>query len=1450
MIGLAHIIHYCYSSMIESLISFLLKNKLLVLIGVIALIVLGVFSATKIPLDAVPDITNNQVQIVSTAPTLAPQEVEQLITYPLEASMTNIPDVVEVRSISRYGLSVITIIFEEDIPVMLARQYVQEQLNVAKAGLAEGLTEPELMPITTGLGEIYQYVLTVDEGYEHQYDATELRTIQEWIVKRQLNGTKGIIEVSSFGGYLKQYEVAVDPNMLKVRGLTIPEVVLSLKENNQNSGGSYIEKGPYSFYIRTEGRVTTVEEIKNILVKNIAGVPVKIGDIASVRIGSAKRYGAMTMDGKGEVVGGITLMLKGANSSEVLQNVKDRMARVELSLPEGVHIYPFLDRSKLIGKTINTVTTNLVEGGLIVILVLLLLLGNFRAGLIVASVIPLSMLFALTMMNYFGISANLMSLGALDFGIVIDGAVIIVESLLYALTIGFVGKKMTQSEMDSMVTVQTGKIYRSAIFGVLIILVVFLPILTLDGTEGKTFRPMAQTVSFAILGSMLLSITYVPVMASIFLNKNIRDHKSFSDKFIDFLKRMYKPVLHFSMTKSAFTLLSTLTVFILSIVLFASMGAEFVPTLEEGDIAMQQAIKPGSSLNESIHTSTMAERILLKNFPEVEHIVSKIGTAEVPTDPMAIEDADVMIILKDKKEWTSADNREDLMARMKAKLAPITWASFEFTQPIQLRFNELMTGSKSDISVKIFGEDVAVLKAKADEAAEIIKLINGAGDVKVDQTDGLQQLSVIYNRQRLAQHGVNVAEVNQVIRAAYAGEHVGDIFEQERKFDLVVRIAPEYRQELDLAQLTINTSNGQQIPLSALARIENTEGPMLISREQARRFINIGVNVRNRDVSSLVEDIQYRLGENLVLPAGYEIQYGGQFENLEHARNRLLVAVPIALALILLLLYIAFNSVLDTLIIFMAVPLSAVGGILALWLRDMPFSISSGIGFIALFGVSVLNGIVLLSAIKQLKSKDFPHFRQLISTACLSRLRPVLMTALVAALGFLPMALSTGSGAEVQRPLATVVIGGLISSTLLTLVALPTLYYLIFKAKWMKQSAAIFLLIVGFSGMSNAQTLRDFDEVYSYTVQHHPLLQNIKYSKEGELLNKDALVQWSPIDVNYQGGQINYDGYDHIFNINQDMSPLFRGRERTAKKEWIDSKVDMLQMEQQILLNDLKYELGIAFNDWYYWNSRKQLYDTIFQIYQSLAPKMQLQFDVGEIDIVEYELFNNDTINYKQAQIQLEKRMKAAELRIKTVSLLPDSIQLLPERIQQMPEVTLDLEPDKNLYIQSYQWKKEVIAKQIEVENLVPKQASWNVGYFAQSLEKSFLFQGVIAGVSIPIDQRARKVKVQQLALEQDRLDNEAQMNTQEFERRIASLKSNLQYLNQSIQEFKNTAIPKQSLIFRSSSIQYEQGAMDFLRYSQIQERLIAGRNTYFDWIKSYNEQVLEIKYLTQKVSY
>ncbi|WP_020567364.1 CusA/CzcA family heavy metal efflux RND transporter [Neolewinella persica] len=1448
--------------MFDAIIRFSLENKLIVLLGVLALGIIGVFSASQIPLDAVPDITNNQVQIVSVAPTFAPEEVEQLITYPLEASMTNIPDVVEVRSISRYGLSVITIVFEEDVEVLRARQYVQEQLNVAAGGLPSGV-ETELMPITTGLGEIYQYVLTVDAAHAHEYDATRLRTIQDWIVKRQLNGTEGIIEVSSFGGYLKQYEVAIDPVALRNYNVSVDQVITALEENNENSGGSYLERGSYSYYIRTEGRVSTEADIMAIPLGNVDGPPLRIRDVAKVTIGSAKRYGAMTMDGKGEVVGGITLMLKGANSSEALRNVRERMVTVEASLPEGVSIYPYLDRASLIGKTIDTVQTNLIEGGLIVIFVLLLLLGNLRAGLIVASVIPLSMLFALIMMRYFGISANLMSLGAIDFGIVIDGAVIIVEGLLHALAVGYVGRHLTQGEMDQAVRKSTGDIYRSAAFGVLIILLVFLPILTLEGTEGKTFRPMAQVVSFAILGSLILSVTYVPVMASLFISKKIRAESGFAARLMGTLQRWYRPVVRAAVKHAAPTLLIALVVLGASLFVFSRMGGEFIPTLEEGDIAMQQAIKPGSSLQESIHTSTMAEKILLDNFPEVKHVVSKIGTAEVPTDPMAIEDADIMIILKDKEEWTSADNREDLMAMMKEKLTPINWASFDFTQPIQLRFNELMTGAKSDISVKIFGENAETLKETGDHAAGIIQRIDGAGDVRVDRTDGLQQLSVNYDRDKMAQYGINVREANQLIRAAYAGEIVGNVYEEERKFDLVVRLNDQSRQELNLDQLSITARNGQLIPLSEVASVEERESPMLISREQARRFINIGVNVRNRDVASLVAEIQLALNAELELPPGYEIQYGGQFETLQSARARLLVAVPLALGLILLLLYLAFGSFRDALVIFVAVPLSAIGGILALELRGMPFSISSGIGFIALFGISVLNGIVLISAIKHLKAEDFPDFSALITEAAATRLRPVLMTAAVAAFGFLPMALSNGSGAEVQRPLATVVIGGLLSSTLLTLVVLPALYYLVNRKQFRGVDSGgrgqapplrkdrpggaaagamggLLIAMLLSPGLS-AQTIGSYSELYEYAISNHPTPRSQQLAIAAEGLNRRSIGAWSPLEVGYQGGQINTKEFDHNVSVSQNFNHLFL---RGPRAEVIDARVAELEAGQLVFARELGHKLRRAYLNWEHEHAQLQLLDSLAFRYEQLRTNIGVRIQAGTLGVLDEELFNQQLRNIRQQVVAAEQTVAAAETELRILALLPDSLYLRPR-----PPILLPVPGDdagNNPYLVTLDRQGARLEKETALANRLERQPQLSAGYFIQTIENDFAFQGLAIGVGLPLDRRNQKVRSEQLQLQQESLANQRQLITDSYSGRIRALRQQIDRLRPTITEYARANDQSNARISRIAQLQFEQGAIDFLTFSQLTEKGLDNRRNYLNQLLQFNQLVIELSYLTQ----
>lgn len=1031
--------------MIDKIISFSINNKLIIVLMVLGLIVWGGYSVARLPVDAVPDITDNQVQIITITPALAAQEVERLITFPIEITMATIPDIEEIRSFSRFGLSLVTVVFKEKTDIYWARQQISERLAEAEKQIPEGIGTPEMGPVTTGLGEIYQYVIHAKEGYEDQYSAMDLRTIQDWIIRRQLIGTPGVADVSSFGGYLKQYEVSIKPELLRSMGLTISDVFTALEQNNQNTGGAYIDKRPNAYFIRSEGMVSSLDDIGNIVVKTVDdGTPVLIRDVAKVQFGHAVRYGASTRGGK-EVVSAIVMMLKGENSAKVIKDVKERIRQIEKTLPEGVVIEPFLDRTKLVNKAIGTVTKNLTEGALIVVLVLVLLLGNFRAGFIVASVIPLSMLFAFSMMNLFGVSANLMSLGAIDFGLIVDGAVIIVEGVVQRIVMSkniYGGiERLSKVQMDSQVHEASKRMMNSAVFGQIIILIVYLPILALVGIEGKMFRPMAQTVSFAILGALILSLTYVPVVSFLFLSRKTEHKENISDKIINFIRKLYNPLIHFALRRKYIVLLSALSLFAASLVVFSNMGGEFIPTLEEGDFAVETRVMTGSSLFETIEASNKASAILLENFPEVKEVVAKIGSGEIPTDPMPIEACDLMVILKDKKEWTSGKTREELANKMSEALSVIPGVSFGFQQPIQMRFNELMTGARQDVVLKIYGEDLDALSEQAAKVGNIVNTVKGTSDLYVEKVTGLPQIMVKFDRDRMAKFGLNIAEINRTIRTAFAGELAGLVFEGERRFALVVRLDKANRKGLDdVKNLFINTPFGNQIPLDQVADVSFKEGPNQIQRDDTKRRITIGFNVRNRDVESIVDEIKQKIDKLVKLPAGYFITYGGQFENLVEAKKRLSTAVPVALAMIFVMLFFAFKSAKQGILIFTAIPLSAIGGIFALYLRGMPFSISAGVGFIALFGVSVLNGIVLINEFNLLKKDGIKDLHERVLKGTSVRLRPVILTAAVASFGFLPMALSTSPGAEVQKPLATVVIGGLITATLLTLVVLPVLY--------------------------------------------------------------------------------------------------------------------------------------------------------------------------------------------------------------------------------------------------------------------------------------------------------------------------------------------------------------------------------------------------------------------------
>lgn len=1057
--------------MFQKLITYSIRHKLVIGVLSIALTIWGVWSLVHLPFDSTPDITDNQVQVITQAPSLGAQEVEQYVTTPVEMALANIPRIQERRSISRSGLSVITLVFDDAADIYWARSQVSQVVEQLEKELPKN-TETEMGPIATGLGEIYHYTIRAKEGYEHKYSLTQLRTIQDWIVRKQLAGTPGVAEVSGWGGYVKQYEVAINTDQLNASGVSVNEVFEALQRNNANTGGSYIEQNSNQYYIRGIGVVKNLEDVANITVKTVDGIPVKVGDVAKVQLGHATRFGAVTRNGEGEVVAGIAIMLKGENFQEVSKNVKERINQIQKSLPEGVVIEPFIDRTNLVDRVEGTIARNLIEGGLIVIFVLVIFLGNWRAGLVVASVIPLSMLFAFGMMKTFGIDGNLMSLGAIDFGMIVDSAVIIVEAVVTHINTGHFSQPevraaylaqcqnggaatpfaLTQKQMDEEVHFSASRIRQSAAFGEIIIMIVYIPLMTLIGIEGKMFRPMALTVFFAILGAFILSLTYVPMASSLMLSRKVHTRKTFSDRVIEKLQAWYRPVLDWVLARNKDVITGAVAFFCVSVVGFKYLGGEFIPSLEEGDFAVEMSMSQGTSLSQMVESCTKAEKLLKKEYPEIKQVVSRIGSAEIPTDPMPVERADIMIALKPKAEWTSAKTTPELMEKMEETLSAIPGLEAEISQPIQMRNNELLTGIKQDVAIKIFGDDLDVLTQQAGKVKKMIEDVPGVSGIFVEEVAGLPQIQVKYNHEKMAAYGVSVDDISEILETTFAGAVAGSLYDGDKKFDIVLRMDPSQRNVESLEQLSIPLKDGTNIPLSQVADIDYSPAPAQVSHEDGARRIYVGFNVKGRDVQSTVEDIQEILDEKLKLPDGYYYNYGGEFENLQSATNRLMVVIPIALVIILLLLYATVKNFRESLFVFSAIPLAAIGGVWALWLRGMPFSISAGVGFIALFGVAVLNGIVLIGQMNQMQREEktadklsaFSGVTELIHhriiESCMVRLRPVLMTALVASMGFLPMALSQGDGAEVQRPLATVVIGGLITSTLLTLLVLPAIY--------------------------------------------------------------------------------------------------------------------------------------------------------------------------------------------------------------------------------------------------------------------------------------------------------------------------------------------------------------------------------------------------------------------------
>jgi heavy metal efflux system protein len=1462
--------------MINRIISFSIKNKFIVGLFVLALIGWGTYSLTKLPVDAIPDVTNNQVQVISLAPSLAVQEVESFITAPIEVAVANIPDIIELRSISRLGLSVVTVVFEDGVDVYWARQQLTERLKEAEEVIPQGLAQISLAPISSGLGEIFQYRLAVEKGYEKKFNPMELRTIQDWVVRREMLGTPGVADINSYGGFVKQYEIAVNPERLRGMNLTLTDIFTALEKNNENTGSAYIDKKPTAYFIRGIGLVKSIEDIEKIVVKiNNSGMPILIRDIASVQFGSATRYGAFVVD-TSEAVGGVVMMLKGSNAHEVIVNVETRIQSIQKSLPKEVKIEPYLNRSDLVGRAIGTVSRNLIEGALIVIFILVILLGNIRAGLIVASVIPLAMLFAVSMMNIFGVSGNLMSLGAIDFGLIVDGAVIIVESVVHRITMskhhhpGLT--RLTQDQMDENVLDSAKHMMSSATFGQIIILIVYLPIMALVGIEGKMFRPMAQVVTFALIGAAILSLTYVPMASALFLSKKTTHKPNFSDRLMNWFHKIFNPAIDFALRRKILVSCLAIGIFLFSLFLFSRLGGEFIPQLEEGDLASGVMTLQGGSLTNTVDQVIKANRILLQNFPEIKHAVCKIGAGEIPTDPTPMETGDYIITLKDKKEWVSATSREELVGKMEEKLVALAGVKFEFQQPIQMRFNELMTGSKQDIAIKIFGDDLNTLSQKASEVEKLIQPITGVADINVEKLTGLAQVQVEYNRDRLAQYGLSIAEVNTVLRAAFAGSQAGVVFDEEKRFGLVVRLDKDYRQSLgDIKNLTVALPDGHQIPFEQIADVSIKSGPAQVSRENTKRRITIGFNVRNRDVQSVIKDVTSQIDQKIKLPTGYYVTYGGQFKNLEAAQKRLLIAVPVALLLIFVLLFFTFNSVKQSLLIFSAVPMSAIGGVFALWIRGMNFSISAGVGFIALFGVAVLNGIVLIAEFNRLEKEGITDIKERVLKGLNVRLRPVIMTAAVASLGFLPMALSTSAGAEVQKPLATVVIGGLITATLLTLLVLPVFYIFNsntkFKMGSMGESAKkilVLLLILGGTStlisVNGQQTKTvNLQDAIQIALDSNLAVRSASMSVDVNKALKGDAINLPKTTIDGQYGQFNSYSNDNSYTVSQsfEFPTVYVNRYKLANaniksSEW-QFKVSQLEISNQVKQVYWQY-VFLA--------EKQKLLAYQDTLYSGFLRGAELRAKSGETNHLEMITARSQSLEIKNQLYQVTADIGIFSRKLMLLlnsNWLPVPAETGLHRIEfSLPVESTPVEQNPSLGFVQQRIEVSHIEKKLEHSQMLP---DLNIGYFSQtiignqdvdgvsrSFGKDFRFSGVQAGISIPLwitpyTSRAKAAKISENVAR-----TEAEYYAKSIAGKYSSLLDEYKKFSSSVDYYEKQAVPEADIIIEQATRSYKAGALDYLDYVTTLNRALAIRQNYLDALNNCNQTIISLENITGKI--
>ena len=1441
--------------MLSKIIQFSIKNKLIILLGVLALILGGVYSISKLPIDAVPDITNNQVLIITSVPSAGAPDVERLITVTIEQATRNIPGMLEQRSFSRFGLSLVTLVFNDEIDIYWARQQVSERLVTVKSQMPEGMGIPELGPLTTGLGEIYQYVVRPKKGYEGKYSLTELRTMQDWIVRKQLLGTPGVADVSSFGGAVKQFEVSVNPELLKQYDLSVNDIYTALNDNNQNAGGAYIEHGPGVLFIRTEGMVDSMDQISSIPVKTLSnGMPLLVRDIAQVKLGEATKFGATAYNADGEVAGAVVMMLKGENSNQVIANIKTKIATIQETMPEGVVIEPFLDRTKMVDNAIGTVSKNLLEGALIVIFILILFLGNLRAGLVVASVIPLAMLFAFIFMHLFGVSGNLMSLGALDFGLLVDGAVIIVEAVLHQLYHS--SKKeghsqLDKSEMNSIVGQVSNKMMGAAAFGQIIILIVYLPILSLSGIEGKMFKPMAQTVSFALIGAFILSITYVPMMSAWVLNRNRVQKDTLTDRYMQKLENVYEPLLMKALKMPKQIIGFTIALFVGAIFLLTTLGGEFIPKLEEGDFAVDTRLLSGSSLNTTLDATQKASKLLIDRFPEIEKIVTKIGAGEIPTDPMSMEASDLMIILKDKKDWVSANTFDELADTMGKVMSQVPGITSGFQYPVQMRFNELMTGSRQDVSCKIFGENLDSLAKYAALMGNIIHDVEGAKDLYTETVTGISQVVIHFNRTAIARYGANIKEVNQVIQSAYAGGVAGKVFEGDRRFDLVVRLNTVQKQDWQqIKNLMVTVGNGKQVPLYELAEVKIEEGPYQIQREDAGRRIVVGFNVRGKDVKTVVNEVQEKVKKSIQFPPGYYVVYGGQFENLEHAVSRLQIAVPVALLLILVMLFFAFNNLKHCLLIFSAIPFSAIGGVLALWLRGMPFSISAGVGFIALFGVAVLNGIVLLTEMNKLAMEPNRTIVDIITTATKTRLRPILITAAVASLGFIPMALSSGAGAEVQKPLATVVIGGLLSATLLTLFVLPIFYQLFEKKRLGQTTIAILFCIIGLNAtVLQAQQLTVKKPLVKVVEQAMLVSPTLKTTEaQGAYYQALSKSSFDPAKLAFRGelGNVNSSLNDSKYAVEQvfDLPKVYQAQKNLnlsisqnySYQIVLDQKMIQHAVEQLYIQLQFQVAKGI-------------LLSQLDSIYAKQLAAVDARFKAGQDNGLEQLNMQNWVSLHKQLMIKNQNEQLGLQKQF--VILLQDPSLLIPTESlifePKLLDTVIDAGHPMNLF-----WKQKlqsaIAETNVAKSKILPQVA---VGYTNQSFRMNpndqNRYNSVNLGLNVPLFRSGLKQKVKASQANETVMMHEKEKAILDLNMQIQKAWSNYQETIDLYQHIQKGLIPNATKMANMANLSFKEGQISYIEWSNAMSQVQQIQMQAIESLALFNLNQSTLYYLLSK---